>query len=296
MASGNGWSVPGSFMLLRRRVVTPICVALIALGGIGGTQAQEATPGGAAGGTACVTAAGAGAVSGAAATPADAAAATPVTDQSVIGTATTALQAFYTCQDENSVSGSYEHLAVSSVSSTADGSLLVEHQVQRGAQLLAGRATLADSGGTWSVTAIAPMTPKTDVDMVTISAKAGDGAVELSPASAEAKPAVSIHGINAEPSDQVIVVLKTPDGFDPASLTSYDPRALPDGVTLVGELPLAAGAEGDAIFLGLGPGAYAIYGVGTDGTLSTGAALTLTEEVQLDVPSIFDTPEATPSS
>jgi len=296
MASGNGRSVPGSFMLLRRRVVTPICVALIALGGIGGAQAQEATPGGAAGGSACVTAAGVGAASGAAATPADAAAATPVSDQSVIDTATTALQAFYTCQDENSVSGTYDHLVVSSVSSTADGSLLVEHQVQRGTQLLAGRATLVDNGGTWSVTAMTPTTPKTDVDMVTISAKVSDGAVELSPASAEAKPAVSLHGINAESTDQVIVVLKTPDGFDPASITSYNPRELPDGVTLMGELPLAAGAEGDAIFLGLEPGAYAIYGVGTDGTLSTGAALTLTEEVKLDVPSIFDTPEATPSS
>lgn len=295
MSSGNRRWAGGSARLLCRRVATPVFVALIALGGLGTAQAQESSPAASPAGSACVVAA-EGTGASPAASPAADALATPVSDEAVIGAATTTLDTYYSCLSETSTRGSYGELTVSAVSALEDGSLLVNHQVTLGKQVLASRATLVESNGEWAIAAQTAISPKTNLDMVTLAIKVADGAVSTSPPSAEAKDAVSFHGVNSEKSAQTFVLLGVPEKFDPTSMTAFDPAALPEGITLVGELPLAAAAEGDALFVGLEPGTYAVFAVGEDGTLATGTVITLTEPVTLDVPSIFDTPEATPAS
>ena len=295
MSSGNRRWAGGSDRLLRRRVATPVFVALIALGGLGTVQAQESSPAASPAGSACVAAA-EGTGASPAASPAADALATPVSDEAVIGAATTALDTYYGCLSETSTRGSYAELTVSTVSTLENGNLLVEHQVKLGKQILASRATLVESNGEWAVTSQTAISPKTDLDMVTLSIKVADGAVEASPPSAEAKDAVSFHGVNSEKSAQTFVLLSVPEKFDPTSMTAFDPSALPEGVTLVGELPIAAAAEADALFVGLAPGTYAVFAVGEDGKLATGTVIALTEPVKLDVPSIFASPEATPAA
>ena len=295
MSSGNRRWAGDSARLLRRRVATPVFVALITLGGLGTAQAQESSPAASPAGSACVVAA-EGTSASPAASPAAGALATPVSDEAVIGSATTALKTYYGCLSETSTRGNYEELTVGNVSALENGNLLVDHQVKLGKQVLASRATLVESNGEWAVASQTAISPKTDLDMVTLSIKVADGAVEASPPSAEAKSAVSFHGVNSEKSAQTFVLLSVPEKFDPKSMTAFDPAALPDGVTLVGELPVAAGAEGDALFVGLEPGTYAAYAAGADGTLATGAVFALTAPAKLDVPSIFATPVATPAT
>ncbi|MGI8484333.1 MAG: hypothetical protein ACR2OU_08720 [Thermomicrobiales bacterium] len=295
MSAGNHRWASGSVRLLCRRAATPVFVALIALGGLGSAQAQDASPAASPAGSACVVAAEATGASPEA-TPAADAQATPVSDEAVIGAATTALDTYYSCLSETSTRGSYGELTVSDVSSLEDGSLLVDHQVTLGKQVLANRATLVETNGEWAVAGQTAISPRTTLDMVTLSIKVTDGAVEAGRPSAEAGPAVSFHGVNSEKSAQTFLFLSVPEKFDPTTMTAFDPTALPEGVTLVGELPLAAESEGDALFVGLEPGSYAVFAVGGDGTLATGTVITLTKPATLDVPSIFDTPEATPAS
>ncbi len=291
----NRRSADDSMRLLCRRVATPVLAALITIGGLGTAQAQDASPAASPAGSACVVAAD---TSGAspAASPATDALATPVADQAVIDTATAALTTYYDCLGQTSTRGSYEALTVNSVSSLADGSLQVDHQVNLGKQVLASRATLVESDGAWMVASQTAIAPKTDLDTVTLSIKVTGGAVEAGRPSAVAGPAVSVHMVNGEKTDQTFVVLSVPEKFDPASMKTYDPAALPADVAVVGELPLAAGTEGDALFVGLEPGNYAVFAVGSDGTLATGAVFALTAPAKLDVPSIFDTPVATPAT
>ncbi|MGI8484145.1 MAG: hypothetical protein ACR2OU_07770 [Thermomicrobiales bacterium] len=295
MSSGNRRWAGDSARLLRRRVATPVFVALITLGGLGTVQAQESSPAASPAGSACVVAA-EGTSASPAASPAADAHATPVSDEAVIGSATTALQTYYGCLSGTSTRGSYESLTVSNVSTLENGNLLVEHQVKLGKQVLASRATLVERNGEWAVSAQTAIAPKTDLDMVTLSIKVADGAVEAGRPSAEAGAAVSFHGVNSEKSAQTFVFLSVPEKFDPKSMTTFDPKALPEGVTLVGELPLAADSEGDALFEGLEPGTYAVFAAGNGGKLATGAVITLTAPVKLDVPSIFGTPGATPTT
>ncbi len=295
MSSGIRRSARGSMLLLGRRAATPVFVALLTLGGLGTVQAQDASPSASPAGAACVTAASATGASPEA-SPATDVLATPVSDQAVIDTATTTLETYYSCLSDTSTRGSYEALVVTMVSTLDDGSLLVDHQVQLGNQIWASRATLVDQDGTWMVVSQVAIAPTTDLDLVTLSAKVSGGLVEVGRPSADAGEAIMIHGVNGESTDQTFVLLAVPEAFDPATMTTYDPAALPEGVTIVGELPLAAGAEGDALFEGLKPGNFAMFAVGADGTLATGAVFALTEPVKLDVPSIFDTPEATPDA
>jgi len=214
----------------------------------------------------------------------------------MIDTATATLETYYSCLSETSSRGSYEELVVMMVSTLDNGSLLVDHQVKLGSQIQANRATLIDQDGSWMVVSQTAIAPKTDLDLVTLSAKVSGGVVEVGRPAADAGEAILIHGVNGETTSQTFVLLGVPEAFDPATMTSYGPAALPEGVTIVGELPLAAAAEGDALFIGLKPGNYAVFAVGADGKLATGAVFALTEPVKLDVPNIFDTPEATPEA
>ncbi len=291
MSSGNRRSETLRGASVRRRIVTPVVVALMTLGGLSSVHAQDATPAASPAAATCVTAA----VSGAVASPVSSDEATPVTDQATSNSVYKAVSLYYGCLSGNLIVGAYSGLNITSISSLPDGSLLVDNQVSVLSQVYASELTLVQSGDSWDVTNAVAIAPQTDLDVAALSAEVAGKAFTATTA-ADTSPAIMVHFANGEKTPQTFVILMTPDKFDLSTVTSFDLSKLPAGTTYIGETTLDPGAEADTLFLGLLPGNYAFIAVNADGSVDATSPLVLSEPADLDVPDIFASPEATPAS
>lgn len=127
----------------------------------------------------------------------------------------------------------------------------------------------------------------------TTLAVAWDGeALTVLPAETELRPTVILQTTNGGDGPLEFALLQTPEGFDPAtfSLADYDGTP-PEGVTPIGGYMLDGGEVDGGVFQDLTAGSYLV-------AASNGQSFgfVLTEPVDLGVPDIFASPEATPEA
>jgi len=147
-----------------------------------------------------------------------------------------------------------------------DGSVSIDAQYEQGEYQLVGEIWhFVQDGDYWKIDSLGHFTPSFDGDAAVVgvpltSTKADDGTITYSivpnTATVVQPEVLVLHGVNGDTVDHEIVVLKLPDGADPAGL--LDGTIKESDVEFIGQISLAAGEEGDLVLQNLPAGVYTL--------------------------------------
>jgi len=167
---------------------------------------------------------------------------------------------------QNLTGQTFENPQIGDVKTYDDGTVSVEVSYKQGEYQIVGDVWyLVQDGEYWKIDGLGTFTPPFEGDAAVVgvnltSTTGDDGAITyaITPNTGTvAQPEVLVlHGINADTVDHEIVVLKLPDGADPAGLLD---GTIPDSdVEFLGQISLEAGQEGDLVLEGIPAGVYTL--------------------------------------
>jgi hypothetical protein len=188
-----------------------------------------------------------------------------------------------------------------------DGRLAVQYDQLSGQQVERFLVVLVEEDGFWKFDEEFEQAPETNLNSVSVGLQAAtdesEYAFEISPPEVPQAPATLFRFFNVGEMEHEAIILKTPDGFDPASLVETPPESpadLPTGVEFIGFGYAPPGEEETLLFLDLEVGTYTIYCFipAPDGETHAAKGMitqfTVTEAAAPEVPDVVGSPEATP--
>jgi len=160
----------------------------------------------------------------------------------------------------------FENPQIGDVRSYEDGSVSVEVSYKQGPYQIVGDVWyLVQDGDYWKIDGLGTFTPPFEGDSAVVgvnltSTTGDDGSITYSiepntPSVAQPEVLV-LHGVNADTVDHEIVVLKLPDGADPAGL--LDGTIQDSDIEFLGQISLEAGEQGDLVLEGVPAGVYTL--------------------------------------
>jgi hypothetical protein len=145
----------------------------------------------------------------------------------------------------------------------ADGSVSADVQYQGSEYQLNGETwTLVQDGDYWKIDEFETFTPDYEGDSALVGINllgpddAGAYAIEPNAPSVVQTEVTIFHAVNAGTVDHELVVLRLPEGADPAGL--LDGTISESDVEFIGQISVPVGGQGDMVLLGLEPGVYTL--------------------------------------
>lgn len=199
---------------------------------------------------------------------------TEVTDESIVTELTNVAT---TCNPDAG-----EGITDVAVSQYGDNLYGIEYQYMRGTQVIRVLEMYQVENGTWALSQQKSVSPETDEDTITLSAKiGGDPAIEVTPGSFNIVPAMRVNILNRDSSDLSLAVFSAQGEVDTDTLTGKDAASLPDSLELQGETMVPAGTTGEMLFEGLGEGNYVLIALDAGDTVIGAKPVTIQPPLDL---------------
>lgn len=140
-------------------------------------------------------------------------------------------------------------------SATAVVTYEMAHQVRKSTW----EFSLQDAGGekAWVLESETAMTPDLPANTDTLEVTVKDNAYDVKDAKVSG-PSVAISATNNDKVDHEVLVLRLEGGATTKTLAEAAGPSLPEGVTFIGQITVAAGGTGTLVLSGLQPGEYTI--------------------------------------